>query len=435
MSRRENAAATLLMAVICAGSLSISSALAAASNADVVNAIEAAHVFDQSTRLSVRISGDTVDVSTYRDEKENENDRKINAVLVAKAVIDSTGDSIVRVNVYYYGRDLSSFQQVSVSAGDVKAYGSGQTSREQLLSSLTLRTGQQQNESDKVASQLQSTAYSRPDYKVAVVSGDLAISTFLGDWVTDDDAKLEALKIANNAARALPPNVSRIKVDFVDPRGGRIRQVAFNAGDVQSIWQKVQTAVGPLQIAIQTPTGEIGAPAIPGQLKPGPLQPERAALMLRLTELEKKGIGISPFMRAFQGIEQGVGTQDEGSLKSAIDHLNQSLDDQEKAMKAAKEAKAGPVSKAPPTPVAGGHQSRWVLGDQALPEAEILNDPDKIVNRLSVVYGKGYYNAELNPKFLIVLDRVASTLRAHNRAGEAARFEQRANSMRSKGVR
>jgi hypothetical protein len=34
-----------------------------------------------------------------------------------------------------------------------------------------------------------------------------------------------------------------------------------------------------------------------------------------------------------------------------------------------------------------------------------------------------------------VLDRVASTLRAHNRAGDAARFEQRASAMRSKGLR
>lgn len=433
MSRRKTVAAAVLMAAICAGSISISSVRAAATNNDIVTAIEAAHVFDQSTRLSVRVNGDTVDVSTYRDEKENENDRKINAVLVAKAVLDAAGESVVRVNVYYYGRDLSSFQQVSVSAGDVKAYGSGQTSREQLLSSLTLRTGQQQNESDKVTSQLQSNAYARPDYKVAVVAGDLNISTMLGDWVTDDDAKLEALKIANAAARALPPGVARIKVDFVDPRGGKIRQVAFTAADVQSIWQKVQTAVSPLAIAVQGPAA--GGDAIPGQLKPGPLQPERAALMLRLTELEKKGIGIAPFMSAFQKIEQGVGVQDEVSLRAALDHLNQSLDDQEKAMKAAREAKAAAVSKAPPAPIPTGHQSRWVLGDQALPEAEILNDPDKIVNRLSVVYAKGYYNAEMNPKFLIVLDRVASTLRQHNRAGEASRFEQRASAMRSRGVR
>lgn len=99
-------------------------------NAKVVNA-------DRSLRLS--IGNKTVLIATARGAKSTDKDCCIDAVLLAKTLIDAYPDEINRVKVMFSKSGSDTFTQVNVTTGDVKAFGSGQISEDQLLSSLDVQ--------------------------------------------------------------------------------------------------------------------------------------------------------------------------------------------------------------------------------------------------------------------------------------------------------
>lgn len=114
-------------------------ALADPSSTAVRDAIVKSKALRAELGVSVRVAGSEVTVSTYRHPGASEDDCKIDAVLVAKAVIDSDPANFSRVKVVFVDRsDSSRSRQAIVTAGDVKAFGAGGTSRDQLLASISL---------------------------------------------------------------------------------------------------------------------------------------------------------------------------------------------------------------------------------------------------------------------------------------------------------
>lgn len=424
----------------CAVSLaSLQWAQAAATVSDITYAIQAAHILEPSTPFNVAVDGDKVRISTYRDSRENEKDRKINAVLIGRAVIQASGDAVSRVTVYFYGKDLSQYQEISVSSGDIKAFASGQTSQDQLLSALTLETKRQDTSADKVAHQLEAGAYARPKYDVALKTNEsLLVSTALPDWVPDDEAMVEAVRVASNAAQAAPPGVREIKIAFVDPRGKALtREMTFNAGNVKGMWDRIQADLAGIQIARVQPVMNLQSI----QVAAGPLQEQRAKLLSRLTDLEKAGVGVGPFVKAFVDLEQQVNSSDEATLQAGIARLNASLDAQEKAAKAAKESRPIKTASGPDTDPSGGSGSkgprpkevgsRWGYGPTPITAEEAAGAPEMVIARKE----KELPNAEKNPLFLKTLDRIVTVLTVNGRASEAAPYKQRADRMRMSGVR
>jgi hypothetical protein len=422
---------SLSLLLSCAISLaSFQFALAAATDADVKNAIQAANILDANARLNVKVKGDTVHVSTYRDSRENAKDRKINAVLMARAAIQAGGESISRVVVYFYGKDGANYQEVDVSAGDVKAFASGQTTQDQLLSSLNLIDKRNDTASDRVARQLEAGAYARPEYSVALANSDsqLVVTTALADWVADDEALVEAVRIANNAAGAAPAGVKEIKVAFVDPRGkASTREMTFSNESAKSMWQKIQGDLAGVSIAKVAPAS-VDVAAGGARAVGGALQAERTRLLERLQALEKAGVGIAPFLKAFKDLEDSVATTDEATLKSAVERLSRSLDDQEKAAKAAKLG---------PTKGAGGDSkpfvgevkdvgSRWGYGPTPITADEVMQNADAVVNRKM----HELPNAQRNSLFVKSLDRIAAVLAANGKSSDAQRFKKQADQLR-----
>jgi hypothetical protein len=95
-------------------------------DAEVVNALEKAKILAPSIRLNARVSPDEVIIATYKNPKAEDKDCKIDAVLIAKAVMDLAPGEVPRVTVYFYSSStLSKYKQVEVTAGDVKAFASG----------------------------------------------------------------------------------------------------------------------------------------------------------------------------------------------------------------------------------------------------------------------------------------------------------------------
>lgn len=420
----------LPLALACSISLNaMQAASAAATVSDITDAIQAAHVLDSSTPFKVAIDGDKIRISTFRDPRENEKDRKINAVLMARAALQATGDSVSRVTVYFFGKDLSQYQEVSVSAGDVKAFASGQTSQDQLLSAITLETKRNESAADRVVQLLQNSAAARPDYRVTLQSNEeLLVTTAMTDAVSDEEAKLEALRIANSALAAAPSSRA-VRVAFVDPRGkDPTREVRMTAPEVKSVWERLLGEVGGVQIAKVQPTVDFASL----QAAAGPMQEQRASLLARLRDLKAAGVGIAPFVAAFVTLEGQVGTADQATIEKGIQRLSASLDAQEKAAKAAKDARpTKTASTAPPKSTANAVDkgSRWSGGRTAITTDEALTNPDAVIQRKLGEVG------ERSPDFVRALERVAQVLNDNGRGAEAAKYTQRAEELKAKGVK
>jgi hypothetical protein len=88
--------------------------------------------------LNVAMSQRQAIVLTDRKEKETDNDVKIDAVLIAREIITGFPDDVSRVRVTFQKPGSNRASQIDVTAGDVKAYGSGAMDANSLLNSLDL---------------------------------------------------------------------------------------------------------------------------------------------------------------------------------------------------------------------------------------------------------------------------------------------------------
>lgn len=102
--------------------------------------LDSAKILGAGYHYSVKMENDIVKVSTTMMGEVDDKDYKINTILIAKRVMDYCGDKgITKVRVYY--RDpLKPMFYISalVRSGDIKAFGSKLTSRDELLSSIDL---------------------------------------------------------------------------------------------------------------------------------------------------------------------------------------------------------------------------------------------------------------------------------------------------------
>jgi len=122
-------------------SIAQSSALAADTPlepAKVIYLLRQTKVVKPDRPLNVALSKKQAIVLTERKEKETDEDVKIDAVLIARGIITGFPDDISRVRVTFQNAGTDKAAQIDVTAGDVKAYGSGAMDAKSLLNSLDL---------------------------------------------------------------------------------------------------------------------------------------------------------------------------------------------------------------------------------------------------------------------------------------------------------
>lgn len=88
--------------------------------------------------LQIVIEGKEARVTTLRSSNATDQDCKIDAVLIAKDVFEAFPKKITRVKTQFGSTEKNTLHQVAVTEGDVKAYGTGAISENELLSSLEL---------------------------------------------------------------------------------------------------------------------------------------------------------------------------------------------------------------------------------------------------------------------------------------------------------
>lgn len=138
--------AVLISCVLCTGSVAAADTV---TPSEMVTVLRNTHVlkpevalhatYDEHNKLAV--------VLTDRNPKALEKDCKIDAVLVAKKLVDSFPNDINTVRVIFSVPGKDDAKQVDVTKVDVKAYGSGAVKADELLSSLNLVQPKTDNDS------------------------------------------------------------------------------------------------------------------------------------------------------------------------------------------------------------------------------------------------------------------------------------------------
>lgn len=124
-------------------SMSCQFSLATLTANELEDKIKGAKILQTGERISSQIKPPEAVIHKYRtaESTNSDNDCKIEAVLLAKVAMESDPE-ITKVKVRFFERnEPSRYSEVSVGAGDVKAFASGDITQKQLLSSLDLVRG------------------------------------------------------------------------------------------------------------------------------------------------------------------------------------------------------------------------------------------------------------------------------------------------------
>lgn len=403
-----------------------SQVLAAPTANDITSAIDKAKILSSNTRVAAAVNGAEVYISTYRNAKANDNDCKIEAVLIAKTVMDLSPADITRVTVYFYNAlRRSSRKVVSVSAGDVKAFGAGQLSQEQLLTSISLKDEEVNDPAAKLSAYLQQreTARSRKRIDTAMRGDTMVVTADAESDMSETDLRYEAIKIAAKALESANGQAAKVEVDFNDPVApGQVKQIVLTSSQVNSLNSSLQASLGAVQIAsvgqavdIKTLTTTDGA-----------LKEERDKLLGRLQALDKQGVGVGPFVKQFIELEKLAAQGNDEQADAAVKRLSSAIDEQEARTKGARAPKpqvavaSGKTYKAPKRLVRPGN--RWGDGKGIMDQDEILTNPDLFIQRREAMYNG---TAEKDKNFLKALSYVYYTLAENNRISDAQRFAGR----------
>jgi hypothetical protein len=420
--------------------------LAAVSAANLVDTVEKAKILTTGTRVSAAVNGSEAYISTYKNARATDNDCKIEAVLIAKAVMDVAPNDITRATIYFYSTaNINKRKFVTVTAGDVKAFGSGQLGQEQLLSSLTVKDEEVVDPAAKLSGYLQQreTLRNRRSFDIHMNGQTMVVVAEIDPGMNERDMKYEAFKIAERALDAGGGQANKVSISFADPVSrGTIQQISFDAAQIKSLDSSIQSALTSIQMAAVASHIDVQAlSTADGDEKEG-----RDKILASLKALDKQGVGVTPFLKPFFDIEQMVASDNDPKLKPAITRLTSALAEQEARSKSAKDFK--PTGTATATtkpeekpPAAGGppslpafgktKTSRWASGASAMTEGEILSNPDKAIETQVAAMG-GPQLAEKDKKFALVLYHCYEILNTNHRTADAERIMRRYTELKAK---
>lgn len=427
-SRKINSLALATLLSIGLSSVSQYSAQAAVTVNQIVTTVEKAKILANGTRVSAAINGSEVYVSTYRNARANDNDCKIEALLIAKTAMDLAPSDIGRVTVYFHSAaNINKRKVVSVTAGDVKAFGSGQMGKEQLLASLSIKDDEVNDPASRLSAYLQQKESARSNKRIdtTMVGDTLEVIADADNDMSERDMRYEALKIAEKAIETAGTSAKKIKISFADPAmKGTFKQIDFDANQLKSLDNSLNSALTPVQIVTITTKVDVQTLATAD----GADKDLRDKALDKLKSLDSKGVGVGPFLRAFFDVEHLVSIGSDEQAHTSIVKLISALDEQEERAKNAKEIKPTKPTTTASTEVLkkGSSKSRY-SGASALPESEILTDPDRALKRQEDELGDPY-----SARIEGVYRNIINTLNKNNRAAEAQKFTQKLNDIKSR---
>lgn len=145
----------------------------AISSHEIEQLIKSEKLFEASTKIVSAVSNDQVTVQLHLSysARVDEDLYKIDAALIAKDVFNADRN-VKKVCLRFYNGEATSFKQVLVRSIDVKAFGSGAITKEDLLSTLEITNGHDATISDTENGVHARLSGSEPD---TVANGPLAV--------------------------------------------------------------------------------------------------------------------------------------------------------------------------------------------------------------------------------------------------------------------
>ena len=113
-----------------------------APHGEITELLRNAKIVDPSYKLTATISGDEIVVTTQRKPKSNDNECKIEAVLIGKTAFDAVKTGPQRTKVLFFDYDKNAISEVTVKRAEVRLFGEGELSEKELLASLELRSSE-----------------------------------------------------------------------------------------------------------------------------------------------------------------------------------------------------------------------------------------------------------------------------------------------------
>lgn len=413
---------------------------------DIINAIDKGKVLAPSIRVNAQVRPDVVFISTYKNLKANDRDCKIEAVLLAKTVMDLAPE-IPRVEVRFFEQtSLNRFKQISISAGDVKAFASGSIKEEQLLNGLVLKQEETTDPNAKLATKLEENQYLRAKQEVSsMIEGKRAI-IYSGLDPTLDELfiKAEALRLAQGAFEAVGPEIEEAEVNFVDPaKEGTDRQIKISRSQEKQISDSLSLAFKDLVVGNKTKSTEqiTSAKLESYQIKDGRLKEQRQSILNRLKSLSQSGVNVGlQILARFVEIESGVESMEESALRTKVSDLSDVMDKLEENYKRAKAMKATSAQPAVNTTAAPGTACSAHAPAQSAAvdniKARILANPQSYINETvaSLQRRSPTGNGEDHPNFPKLMQFAIQTLKEKGRTPEATALEARLQTIQSRNA-
>jgi hypothetical protein len=139
--RQKNIIPSLAIAIIFAGhAFTPASAQKQASPTELVAMLRNAKIVSPLYPLRASVNEKEAIVTTQRNPKATDNDCKIDAVLMAKTLIQSFPGDVLRIKVLFSDYEKQTCSAVKISKGDVESYGSGSLKQEEFLQSIGIET-------------------------------------------------------------------------------------------------------------------------------------------------------------------------------------------------------------------------------------------------------------------------------------------------------
>lgn len=414
---------------------------------DIVNAIEKAGILAPTITVNARLSKEEVELATFQNPKATEKDCKIEAVLLAKTVMDLSPDQIFRVTVYFYGSNsLASYKSVTITSGDVRAFAVGSIGQEQLLQSLKLKEDRLTDPNKRVNSYVSEGQGRRNRQIKSVIEGDILKITAAQDTdATPLEIVLEGLKLANKGFEAAPPEVKTVELALADLPTKTTKKMSFSRQKVKALLSTLEADVESVEVASvqdrQVPTIESFSLAV-YEVTEGSLKDERSSLLKRLKRLLENGVNPGRQVSLdFLALETFAANGQSAKLKEGLDSLSTLVGKFEENLKNAKDYK--PQSSQKPAAAAApachpGQDAKASTNaeDQASGElkARLLQNPEAYMANMErkLAAATASKNAEDHSNFPTVLEFAISTLKAAGRAAEAQKYEARLQSIKHK---
>ncbi len=317
--------------------------------------IEDAKLLQPEYKISAAVNGEEALISTYSSTRSRrvDDDCKIDAILMAKTLMEADPEDVKRVRVRFYDPlDTKKYRQVMIREGDIKAFGSRQMDRKDLLASIDMSAGSDetpQRPSEKgIEPGILEEARKTIKRRIVKLEGcRVGVGPFwmelarIEDEVRNlngiDDTKESAKK--KELATRVDQDVERLlkSLDRQEEavNAAQEREKAIKAAQEKSARERAAAKVtqgastanssitGVDEDLLNSSSGSVSLGAFTP--REGPLMLDRFKIAKHLVNLSNKGIDVRQYVPMFKEMEGYARKGEEGALQYEINQMNSYL--------------------------------------------------------------------------------------------------------------